>query len=66
MQIGKRAAENAINENKALKLPLTYLKDGWVIREFPDGHIEKIKEIKPLHIPSLKFKKGTILHVKLR
>lgn len=65
MEIGNRAAINAINENKALKLPLTYIKDGWVIREYPDGHVERIEEIKQLLTPSVKFKKGTALHVKL-
>jgi len=65
MEIGNRAATNAINENRALKLPLTYIKDGWVIREYPDGHIERIEKIKQPLTPSVKFKKGTVLHVKL-
>src|ERR1700755_800563 len=43
--IGERAATNAINENKALGIPITYLKDDWVVREMPDGSIEQIEHI---------------------
>lgn len=59
--IGKRAATNAINENKALGLPWTYLKDNWVVREFPDGTVEKIVavDLSPLR----KFEKKILLHV---
>ncbi|PSL22770.1 hypothetical protein [Chitinophaga ginsengisoli] len=62
-KIGARAAINAINENRALQLPLTYEKDGWVIREYADGHVEKIEEIITSEITS-GFKKGAVLHVK--
>lgn len=62
-KIGARAAINAINENRALQLPLTYEKDGWVVREYADGHIEKIEKIITSEISS-GFKKGAVLHVK--
>ena len=62
-KIGARAANNAINENRALQLPLTYEKDGWVIREYADGHIEKIEKIITAEISS-GFTKGAVLHVK--
>ncbi|PWV54380.1 hypothetical protein [Chitinophaga sp. S165] len=62
-KIGARAAINAINENRALQLPLTYEKDGWVVREYADGHVEKIEQIIISDI-SPEFKKGTVLHVK--
>jgi hypothetical protein len=62
-KIGVRAAINAINENKALQLSLTYEKDGWVVREYADGHIEKIEQLIVPEISS-DFKKGTVLHVR--
>ncbi|UPK69900.1 hypothetical protein [Chitinophaga filiformis] len=62
-KIGERAAINAINENRALQLPITYEKDGWVVREYADGHIEKIEQIITADISS-GFKKGAVLHVK--
>lgn len=63
---GKRAATNAINENKALGIPVTFLKDGWVVRRMPDGHIEKIKQVQEAALPTRerKLRKGMILHVK--
>jgi hypothetical protein len=63
-KIGERAAVNAINENKALSLPLTYEKDGWVVREYSDGRIEKIEKIITSTISTSDFKKGTVLHVR--
>jgi hypothetical protein len=62
-KIGARAAINAINENRALQLSLTYERDGWVVREYADGRIEKIEQIITSDI-SPDFKKGTVLHVK--
>lgn len=59
--IGKRAAINAINENKALGLPWIYLKDSWVVREFPDGKVEKIVAVAPSSLRE--FEKGTVLHI---
>jgi hypothetical protein len=59
---GKRAAEKAIRENRALGLPFTYTKGSKVLRENSNGLIEEIKD-KPLQ-SSLKIKKGTILYVK--
>lgn len=64
--IGKRAATNAINENKAMDLPVTYLKDGWVVRELPGGKIEKIVEVQSKTSSLREFKKGAILHVNRR
>ena len=63
---GKRAATNAINENKALGIPVTFIKDGWVVRRMPDGHIERIKQVAEAagRIRERKLRKGMILHVK--
>ena len=43
--IGRRAAGNAINENRAMKISVTGVKDGWVIREMADGRQERISQI---------------------
>lgn len=65
--IGARAAQNAINENLALKIPITILKDNWVIRVMPDGSEEKISKVNRVENPnfaSQKIAKGTIIHTK--
>lgn len=64
--VGRNAATNAINENKAMKLPVTLVKNGWVVREMPDGSQERISEIHV--IPSSEFRerkltKGAVIHV---
>ncbi|WP_211999862.1 hypothetical protein [Chitinophaga sp. HK235] len=59
--IGKRAATNAINENKAMELPVTYLKEGWVVREMPGGEVERIVEIQSS--PG-KWRKGTVIDIR--
>lgn len=66
MRVGRDAAANAINENKAMNLPVTYLQDGWVVSRMPDGRVERIAEIKrSTGITSeRKLTKGTVLHVK--
>ncbi len=44
-ELATKASEIAIAEDKALGLPITYLKDGKVIKEFPDGRIVVIEEL---------------------
>ncbi|MRG48744.1 hypothetical protein GFS24_26770 [Chitinophaga sp. SYP-B3965] len=65
-EAGRRAATNAVNENRALGIPVTFTKDGWVVRRMPDGHIERIKPIEGATGPirERKLRKGMILHVK--
>lgn len=56
----------AINENKAMNIPVTVLEDGWVVRKSKDGSIEKVKELEkaaPIN-QSYSLHKGSILHVK--
>lgn len=61
---GQEAAKNAINENKALGLPITYFKDGWVVREMADGKVEKIKKVEETQVPKVIIpKKGITIHV---
>lgn len=61
-EVGKKAAKNAVNENKALGIPVTFLKDDWVVRRMPDGSIVKLKQVK-LSGKLIKLKKGTVIHV---
>jgi len=65
-RIGRRAAANAINENRAMNLPVTRLRDGWVVREFPDGKLERISQIKVISndiYRDRKLVKGATIHV---
>ncbi|HTI10760.1 MAG TPA: hypothetical protein VL832_19455 [Puia sp.] len=66
IEIGRQAATNAVNENKAMDIPITFLKDGWVIRRMPNGEIVKVAKLDPQTktIRQRKFTKGTVLHVK--
>jgi hypothetical protein len=59
--VGQAAAQNAVNENKAMSLPITFLLDGWIVQRMPTGAIRKIVEVKT---GNRKIAKGTILHVK--
>jgi hypothetical protein len=60
--IGKRAAMNAINENKALGIPVTFWQDGWVVRRMPDGSIERVQQA--IQVREKQFRKGTVLYVR--
>lgn len=66
IKMAREAAINAINENKAMNIPITVLEDGWIVRKKGDGSIEKIKEIyiKKATIKGRTLKKGEVLHVK--
>ncbi len=37
IEMGKLSGQLSIRENKALGLPITYLEDGKIIREYSDG-----------------------------
>lgn len=60
--IGKRVAMNAINENKALGIPVTFWQDGWVVRRMPDGSIERVQQA--TQVREKQFRKGTVLYVR--
>lgn len=66
IKIGKDAAANAVNENKAMHIPITFLQGDWIVRRMPSGEIEKIHQIKKESDTSRKRKltKGSVLHVK--
>ena len=66
IDIGKLAATNAINENKAMKIPVTFMEDGWVVRRMPQGNVERVIKV-VAHSGAnraRKLTKGTVLHVK--
>jgi len=58
-----QAANSAINENLALGLSTTYVKNRQVITESADGKITVISEIKSIN-RKYPIKKGTVFHVK--
>jgi len=62
--IAREAGEEAILEAKVLKIPITYLNDNnQVVKKFPDGRIEVIKQLvkSENHIT---LPKGTTLHAR--
>jgi hypothetical protein len=64
--VTRDAALKAINENKAMDIPVTLLENGWVVRKYKDGTVEKIKKLekRTLTGQSYSLTKGSILHVK--
>ena len=65
-KIAQSAAVNAINENKALNIPITVAENGWVVRKTATGETIRISKI-PQNLDAKserKLTKGTILHVK--
>ncbi|GGH67325.1 hypothetical protein HNQ91_001679 [Filimonas zeae] len=64
--IARSAAANAINENKALNIPVVVVEDGWVVRKSNNGEVEKISEIeqRTAAIKKRMLTKGTVLYVK--
>jgi hypothetical protein len=65
IDIARTAAINAINENKALHIPITTIENGWVVKKMHDGKVERISKLVALAGPKNKaLTKGSILHVK--
>ncbi|WP_315821299.1 hypothetical protein [Paraflavitalea speifideaquila] len=62
--VGQTAAKNAVNENKAMRIPITFLQDGWIVRRMPTGDIQKIFEVAASYktFKRRRIAKGTILH----
>lgn len=65
-EVGRRAARNAVNENRAMGIPVTFLHNGWVVRRMPDGSIVKLSQViqSIQSTPARKLKKGTVIHVR--
>jgi hypothetical protein len=67
VKIGSSGAIDAIRSSKALGLPITYMLNGIVYREQPDGSKEIIKESKRKRVivkGDNILKKGVILHAR--
>lgn len=64
VRIGKTAAKEAIRSSKALGLSITYLKNGEVVEELPDGTIKVLKPKSDDQPKRPKLKKGIILYAK--
>ncbi|MBV7533103.1 hypothetical protein [Chitinophaga sp. sic0106] len=65
-EIGKQAATNAINENKAMNLPITFLKEDWVVVQLPNGTLKQISQVQLPTSDELRQKnlvKGAVIHV---
>lgn len=43
-ELAAKASKSAIAEDHALGLAITYLLDGKIVREYPDGKIEVVRE----------------------
>ena len=48
LEVLATTAAIAIGVTKALDLPVTYLKEGKVIKEFPDGKVEVLQSLENL------------------
>ncbi|OQP65418.1 hypothetical protein A3860_17290 [Niastella vici] len=63
LEIGLKAGINAVNENKALNIPITVVENGWIVKKTADGAIVKMYPIN--QNLSNRLTKGTILHIKI-
>jgi len=62
--IAREAGDEAILEAKVLNIPITYLNDdGQIVKKFPDGTIQVIKQLNKSEI-HISLPKGTILHAR--
>ena len=62
LKAAKKSAKNAIRASKALGLSITYMKNGAIIKEDPNGKLTTIK-VTQSSITE-KIKAGTVLHAK--
>lgn len=60
--IGRKSAREAYRENKALKLPVTYISRGKVVQETADGEKRVLDTLDP--VSSIVVSKGTVKRVK--
>jgi hypothetical protein len=68
VRIGRNSTLHAIRESKALGLTITYMENGVLYRELPDGTKEVLnageKKIVKRKIGSILIRKGIVLHAK--
>lgn len=60
---GKEAAINAVRHAKALDLTITYIENGIVYEEHPDGTVIQKKKVVQKKSP-IALTKGMVLHAK--
>lgn len=63
VEAGEQASSTAIRHAKALELTITYIEDGVVYEEHPDGTVVKKKEVDAKDSP-FALTKGMVLHAK--
>lgn len=67
VKAGREGANQAIRASRALGLPITYLQNGYLYKEFPDG-TKKILKTPPakkgISKKASQLKKGMILYAK--
>lgn len=67
IKAGRDGAAQAIRASRALGLPITYMQQGYIYREFPDGTKEILKKApvkKRISKKTSQLKKGMILYAK--
>lgn len=66
VRVGRLSAAKAIRESKALGLSITFIENGILYREFPDGKRvivkNSVRRVRSKNSP--KLKKGMIFHAK--
>lgn len=63
VRAGKISGENAVRRSKALDLVVTYIENGIVFQELPDGSKKEI-EILKRKPADIVFEKGMVFHGK--
>lgn len=63
VRAAKASGQNAVRRSKALDLTITYIEDGIIYEELPDGTKKQVGQIER-NEPSVVLSKGMILHGK--
>lgn len=64
VKAGKIASDTANRASRALGISVTYIKEGFIYEEAPDGKITKKKQIENGIVAPFEIKKGLVLHAK--
>lgn len=64
VKAGKIASDSANRASRALGITVTYIKDGVIYEETPDGKITMKKQIEEEVVVPFEIKKGLVLHAK--
>lgn len=64
VKAGKIASNTANRASRALGITVTFIKDGVIYEETPDGKITKKKQIEEEIVAPFEIKKGLVLHAK--